>query len=124
MTNKDLFKFSSYDGSGMAELGMAMLESHGEGFESLANNKGDADTELCRAIIQDCITHISASQAILSLVARRLNPDEPLIAIQHALGLMSNMHERAEYATTQTIMSFDKTIETVKAEINESGVTH
>jgi uncharacterized protein (DUF302 family) len=37
---------------------------------------------------------------------------------------MSSLHERAEYATTQTIMSFDKTIETVKAEINESGVTH
>ena len=33
-------------------------------------------------------------------------------------------YERAVYATTQTIMSFDKTIETVKAEINESGVTH
>ena len=124
MTNKDLFKFTTYHGDDMPELGMAMLENHGEGFESLAHSKGDADVELCRAIIQDCITHISASQAILSLVARRLNPDEPLIAIQRALGLMSNMHERAEYATTQTIMSFDKTVERVKTDINDSGVRH
>ena len=131
LTKDDLFKVITYNGDAMPDLAMKMLEKHGEGFASLAESEGDPDIELCAVILQDCITHMSASGAIISLVARRLNAGNPLIAIQKAMSLHRDLAERAEKATVGTIMSFEETVDKVRDAVskntdtdNPSGVTH